>query len=89
MSLRGFPATMREWATLDLAGVMVSAGAACSSGKVAPSHVLAAMGAGELAACAIRASGGWATKKDDWDRLVDAWIEADTRRSARSRASAA
>ncbi|MDP3174606.1 MAG: aminotransferase class V-fold PLP-dependent enzyme, partial [Phenylobacterium sp.] len=75
--------------SLDLAGVMVSAGAACSSGKVTPSHVLAAMGAGDLAGCAIRASGGWATCEQDWSRLAEAWIEANDRRTARRRASAA
>jgi len=44
---------------LDLAGVCVSAGAACSSGKVATSHVLAAMGLGALAGQAIRVSLPW------------------------------
>ena len=46
----------------DLEGVAVSSGAACSSGKVAPSHVLAAMGVpAELARGAIRVSLGYAT----------------------------
>ena len=50
----------------DLEGVAVSSGAACSSGKVAPSHVLAAMGvAPELARGAVRVSLGYATTDDD------------------------
>ena len=75
--------------SLDLGGVMVSAGAACSSGKVKASHVLTAMGQGALADCAIRASGGWATREEDWNRLAEAWLAAHERRSARRRAPAA
>lgn len=70
---------------LDLAGVMVSAGAACSSGKVARSHVLDAMGVLPAAAeCAIRVSLGWSTTDADIDQLVDAWgaLHARTRASA-------
>jgi cysteine desulfurase len=74
---------------LDLAGVMVSAGSACSSGKVGASAVLTAMGFGDLAGCAIRASGSWATTQDDWARFTQAWIEANDRHAARRRASAA
>ena len=59
---------------LDLAGVMVSAGAACSSGKVGPSHVLAAMGLPpEIARCTIRVSLGWSTTEDDIGHFLDAW----------------
>jgi cysteine desulfurase len=59
---------------LDLAGVMVSAGSACSSGKVTRSHVLDAMGvAPALAESAIRISLGWTTNAEDIDQLVDAW----------------
>jgi cysteine desulfurase len=58
----------------DLDGVAVSSGAACSSGKVAPSHVLAAMGiAPELARGAIRISLGAATTEADIDRLLQVW----------------
>lgn len=80
----GFGSELQVMA-LDLAGVMVSAGAACSSGKVAKSHVLEAMGAGDLAGCAIRVSGGWATTEDDWTQFVDAWLEADARQATRRR----
>jgi cysteine desulfurase len=70
---------------LDLAGVLVSAGAACSSGKVTRSHVLDAMGvARETAECAIRISLGWSTGAADIDHLVEAWgaLYARTRASA-------
>ncbi|MGE0260029.1 MAG: cysteine desulfurase family protein, partial [Alphaproteobacteria bacterium] len=51
---------------LDLDGVMVSAGAACSSGKVGPSHVLQAMGLPpHIAGCTIRVSLGWTTTEDE------------------------
>ncbi len=72
---------------LDLAGVMVSAGAACSSGKVKASPVLAAMGQGDLASCAIRVSGGWDTTAADWTRFADAWLEAHARHAARRQPS--
>jgi cysteine desulfurase len=58
----------------DLAGVAVSTGSACSSGKVGPSHVLAAMGVDPaVAASAIRVSLGWASTPDEVDHLVGAW----------------
>lgn len=68
---------------LDLAGVMVSAGSACSSGKVKASHVLVAMDQGDLASCAIRVSGGWNTTEADWNRFADVWFEAYQRFAAR------
>lgn len=70
---------------LDLAGVMVSAGAACSSGKVRRSAVLEAMGVADAAAeSAIRVSLGWSTGEADIDRLVEAWgaLYARTRAEA-------
>ena len=64
---------------LDLAGVAVSAGSACSSGKVEPSHVLAAMGVGpEESSQAIRVSLGWNTTEQDVQRFEDAWIKVCT-----------
>ena len=67
----------------DLDGFAVSAGAACSSGKVGPSHVLAAMGASpDAAATAIRVSLGWDTKQDDIDRFIDAWIALCQRKNS-------
>ena len=67
---------------LDLAGVRISGGAACSSGKVSPSHVLMAMQLGDLAGCAARASGGWGTVEADWTAFADAWLEAHARHIA-------
>ncbi len=58
----------------DLAGIAVSSGSACSSGKVQPSHVLEAMGFGpELAQGAVRLSLGWSTSEADVDRCIEAW----------------
>ena len=58
----------------DLAGIAVSSGSACSSGKVQPSHVLEAMGFGpELAQGAVRLSLGWSTSEADVDRCLEAW----------------
>ena len=62
---------------LDLQGVAVSSGAACSSGKVQPSHVLAAMGVPpQLARAAVRVSLGPTTTESEIDRLIQAWIRA-------------
>jgi cysteine desulfurase len=59
----------------DLEGVAVSSGAACSSGKVQPSHVLAAMGVSpELARGAVRVSLGLTTTESEVDCLIGAWI---------------
>ena len=59
---------------LDLDGIAVSAGSACSSGKVKASRVLMAMGLEEEnAACGLRVSLGWKTTKLDVERFIDCW----------------
>jgi cysteine desulfurase len=61
---------------LDLEGVAVSAGAACSSGKVQPSHVLAAMGVPpHLARAGVRVSLGPSITESEIDRFIEAWIK--------------
>jgi cysteine desulfurase len=71
---------------MDLAGFAISAGSACSSGKVKASKVLLAMGYNEAeAACAIRVSLGLETTKDDVMRFAEAWVrmfEKHQRRAA-------
>ena len=70
---------------MDLAGFAVSAGSACSSGKVRASRVLRAMGFDEVAAaCALRISLGPETTEEQVLRFADAWT-AQLRR-ARARA---
>jgi cysteine desulfurase len=60
--------------SLDLEGVLVSAGAACSSGKVGPSHVLEAMGLGpDLVGSTIRVSLGWNSSEADVAHFLGAW----------------
>jgi cysteine desulfurase len=66
---------------LDLDGVMVSAGAACSSGKVGPSHVLAAMQVGpDVAGSTIRVSLGWNSSEADIAHFLRAWTVLYRRR---------
>jgi cysteine desulfurase len=75
---------------LDLDGVMVSAGAACSSGKVGPSHVLAAMGVpSEIATGTIRVSLGWTTTEGDIAHFLEAWTRLNRRLGRRNTARAA
>jgi Cysteine sulfinate desulfinase/cysteine desulfurase and related enzymes len=71
---------------LDLDGVMLSSGSACSSGKVKRSHVLAAMGVNDdVAGCALRASLGWNSTEAD----VEAALKSITKLVARVRSRAA
>ncbi|MBV9077816.1 MAG: cysteine desulfurase [Methylobacteriaceae bacterium] len=75
---------------LDLDGVAVSSGSACSSGKVGRSHVLAAMGvAPELAAGMIRVSVGWSSRNEDVSRFARAFEKLVRRLYERGRAKAA
>lgn len=70
---------------MDLAGFAISAGSACSSGKVRASNVLTAMGYDEAAArSAIRISLGPQTTKDDVLRFAECWAAAYTKHRARA-----
>jgi cysteine desulfurase len=81
LALPGVAASVQVIA-LDLEGIAVSAGAACSSGKVQTSHVLWAMGLGPLAQQAIRVSLPWNATQAD----IDAFATAYQRVAARLRA---
>jgi cysteine desulfurase len=75
-TLAAAPGMKAETAVIsfDLEGIAVSSGSACSSGKVQPSHVLAAMGVPtDLARGAIRISLGWNTSESDVDCFLQAW----------------
>jgi cysteine desulfurase len=72
---------------LDLDGICVSSGAACSSGKVGRSHVLKAMGVSDdLARCALRVSFGWNSTQADADACIASLQTLLTRMSARKAA---
>jgi cysteine desulfurase len=79
---QGFDAQMQVMG-MDLAGVAISAGPACSSGKMKPSDVVAAMGRADLAPFAVRISGGWNTTQEDWVRAGDAWLDLYARHTSR------
>jgi cysteine desulfurase len=69
----------------DLAGIAVSSGSACSSGKVQPSHVLAAMGFDrDQAQGAVRLSLGWSTSEADIDLALKAWRKLSNTLTKRS-----
>lgn len=73
---------------LDLDGVAVSSGAACSSGKVSRSHVLAAMGIpDELSRCGLRVSFGWTSTEQDADAAIASLKTLLERKSARALAA--
>jgi cysteine desulfurase len=74
---------------LDMDGIALSSGAACSSGKVHASHVLAAMGVAEdLARCGLRVSLGWSNDEHDIDAALVA-LDRLLRRKERLKAAAA
>lgn len=88
VAMPGVPSQTQLMA-LDLAGIAVSAGSACSSGKVKASPVLHAMGLGEAdAGSALRISFGWNSTEDDATRLIAAWTDIYRRLSAAGRALA-
>lgn len=75
VAMPGVPAQTQIMA-LDLAGIAVSAGSACSSGKVKASPVLRAMGVAEAdAGSALRISFGWNSTEDDAARMIAAWMD--------------
>jgi cysteine desulfurase len=83
------PGLLAETALIafDLEGIAVSSGSACSSGKVAKSHVLAAMGlAPEIAASAIRVSLGWNTTQADIEQFGAAWRRILSRQQSKAAA---
>lgn len=85
LALPGMAAETQVMA-LDLAGVAVGAGAACSSGKTKASPVLTAMGLdADTAGSAIRVSFGWTSRDEDIERFIEAW----TALAARARVAAA
>jgi cysteine desulfurase len=80
-TLFALPGIKAETAVIafDLEGIAVSSGAACSSGKVQPSHVLAAIGVAEpLQRGAVRVSLGWNSTANDVEKLLTAWTKLAT-----------
>ena len=87
----GMPGVSAETQVMafDLAGIAVSAGSACSSGKVEPSHVLMAMGVSKQeAAEAVRVSLGPSTSVDEVEKFIETWrgLRLRTRKDAEAAA---
>ncbi|MEM9014946.1 MAG: cysteine desulfurase family protein [Pseudomonadota bacterium] len=79
LSADGFPSETQVM-VMDLAGIAISSGSACSSGKTKPSHVLKAMGASDAqASTAIRVSLGWNSHQCDADAFIREWPTAYNR----------
>lgn len=77
-------------AAFDVEGVALSSGSACSSGKVAPSHVLAAMGvAPDLAGSALRVSLGWGSTQEEGMRFLEIFAKVHERMRRRLRTRSA
>jgi cysteine desulfurase len=81
LHLPGLPASTQLMA-LDMAGIAVSQGAACSSGTLKPSATLEAMGAPDAARESLRISTGWTTSEGDIDRFLAAWLPLASRARA-------
>lgn len=78
----------RALMSLDLAGIAISSGSACSSGKVSQSHVLKAMGINDdVALCALRLSFGWNTKPQELDVFITEYTKIYQRMRAREQKS--
>nr|WP_254070305.1 aminotransferase class V-fold PLP-dependent enzyme [Acidisphaera sp. L21] len=77
-------AAQTQLIALDIAGIQVSAGSACSSGKVARSHVLEAMGLGALAGEAIRVSLPWNATQADVAAFATAYAAMTARVTRRA-----
>ena len=83
----GMPGVRNELQVMafDLEGLCISAGSACSSGKVASSHVLAAMHVDDaIGGNAIRISLGWNTQSAEVDKMVKAWEEIYQRQASKA-----
>lgn len=75
LSLLGIPSETLVM-IMDLNGIAIGSGAACSSGTVKPSHVLMAMGASaEEATCCMRLSLGWQTTPEDIEKFKTSWLD--------------